>query len=206
MKKLPWCCYHSCCAKPVAGRTSIKSRRTGVLKAPQSAKASSSLTYQHCSRPSCTRSHVPVLEIEPEPRGELERLPDHLRSMIRKYAAFEKHDMYASEFKSQFESGQQAECPSSCLKNPPEIIRAPFTSDAKERGELINGSDDGFDVVLFCHSIVRHESQASIYRSRNKTAWQTRHSDRFPPRWEAVLRRPCMQLDFIVSDRDRERI
>ncbi|KAF2769271.1 hypothetical protein EJ03DRAFT_389431 [Teratosphaeria nubilosa] len=99
-----------------------------------------------------TRLHVSVLEIGPGPKSVLGLLPDHLKRKIRRYAAFEIDDLYASRLSSWIQPNHHSETPFPGLDSPPEIFRKPFTPSA-DRGSKSNSGGNGFDIVLFCHSM-----------------------------------------------------
>ncbi|KAH9845370.1 phosphoribosyl transferase domain protein [Teratosphaeria destructans] len=98
------------------------------------------------------RLHVSVLEIGPGPKSVLGLLPDPLRRKIRRYTAFEIDDLYASHLNSWIRPKHPSETPFPGLDSPPEIFRTPFTPSA-DRGSQATSGSDGFDLVLFCHSM-----------------------------------------------------
>jgi adenine phosphoribosyltransferase len=102
------------------------------------------------------RPGISILEVGPGPKSVLGYLPWDLRCKIRKYAAFEPNNLFASELQGWLCSSPETESPLPCLEELPDIKRAPFVpnSNAKTSGSVgAKGDAEGFDVILFCHSL-----------------------------------------------------
>jgi adenine phosphoribosyltransferase/phosphomevalonate kinase len=96
-----------------------------------------------------TRTTISILEIGPGPKSILGRLPGHLRRRISRYTAFEPNKLFASTLKEWLRSGSEGHRPLPCLEASPDVWRIPFPPKATTS----SGSQDKFDVVLFCHSL-----------------------------------------------------
>lgn len=103
-------------------------------------------------------SHVriSVLEVGPGPESVLGYLPDCLRRKIKRYAAFEPNELFATRLEDRFCSASEDGSPLPCLEGLPDIDRSAFALESTAR---INTSttttidDEKFDVILFCHSM-----------------------------------------------------
>jgi adenine phosphoribosyltransferase len=107
-----------------------------------------------------THTTVSILEIGPGPKSIIGRLPSHLRRRISKYTAFEPNRLFASRLKAWLRSGSDGERPLPCLKTPPDIWRMNFSPESTAS----SGSQDKFDVVLFCHSLYGMRSKSDIVK------------------------------------------
>ncbi|KAK2033787.1 hypothetical protein LX32DRAFT_724943 [Colletotrichum zoysiae] len=102
--------------------------------------------------------HAPisVLEVGPGQKSVLGYLPVSLRKQVRKYAAFEPNGLFATKLENWLSFTSKTEPPLPCLESAPDIYRAPFTLESHvKRGTNTSTSDgdDGFNVILFCHSM-----------------------------------------------------
>jgi len=103
-----------------------------------------------------SRPAISVLEVGPGPKSVLGYLPSDLRRKIKRYAAFEPNNLFASELQEWLCSSPKTESPLPCLEGLPDIKRAPFVSNSntKTGGSVgAEGIAEAFDVVLFCHSL-----------------------------------------------------
>ncbi|KAJ0159651.1 Adenine phosphoribosyltransferase [Colletotrichum tanaceti] len=109
-----------------------------------------------------SRADVSVLEVGPGQKSVLGDLPIGLRKKIGRYAAFEPNGLFAAGLKTWLSSGSTSnkDLPLPCLKSAPDIRQAPFFESlgpSPVRGGGANTSmsdgDDGFNVILFCHSM-----------------------------------------------------
>lgn len=95
-------------------------------------------------------SHVglSVLEIGPGPESVLGCLPGCLRSKIKRYAAFEPNDLFATRLGEWLRFASKIGLPLPSLESPPGIYRVSFNLDSNTG----IGAEE-FDVILFCHSM-----------------------------------------------------
>ncbi|KOC15906.1 phosphoribosyl transferase domain protein [Aspergillus flavus AF70] len=103
-----------------------------------------------------SRLHVSVLEIGPGPKSVLGYLPHSLRKKVRRYAAFEPNELFATKVEKWLCTSLEAESPLPCLASPPGIHRLPFVLNSNINSDAstsTNISDERFDLVLFCHSM-----------------------------------------------------
>ncbi|KAK6815895.1 hypothetical protein RU639_008976 [Aspergillus parasiticus] len=103
-----------------------------------------------------SRLHVSVLEIGPGPKSVLGYLPHSLRKKVRRYAAFEPNDLFATKVEKWLCTSLEAESPLPCLASPPDIHRIPFVLNSNINSGASTStsiSDEKFDLVLFCHSM-----------------------------------------------------
>lgn len=103
-----------------------------------------------------SRIHTSVLEIGPGPKSVLGYLPSRQRRKVRRYAAFEPNGLFATRLEEWLCSTSETESPLPCLESPPDIHRIPFVLDSNTgsgAGNGASGSDEKFDVILFCHSM-----------------------------------------------------
>ncbi|KAE8321295.1 hypothetical protein BDV39DRAFT_210877 [Aspergillus sergii] len=103
-----------------------------------------------------SRLHVSVLEIGPGPKSVLGYLPHSLRKKVRRYAAFEPNDLFATRVEKWLCTSLEAESPLPCLASPPDIHRIPFVLNSNINSDASTStsiSDEKFDLVLFCHSM-----------------------------------------------------
>ncbi|OGM46813.1 phosphoribosyl transferase domain protein [Aspergillus bombycis] len=103
-----------------------------------------------------SRVRISVLEIGPGPKSVLGYLPRGLRQKIKRYAAFEPNDLFATRVQEWLCPSLETESPLPCLASPPDIHRMPFALNGDiRRGDSIRTSNSGekFDLVLFCHSM-----------------------------------------------------
>lgn len=98
-----------------------------------------------------SRIHISVLEIGPGPKSVLGYLPHHLRRKIRRYAAFEPNDLFATKLEEWLCSTLETETPLPCLESSPDIHRIPFVLNSN--GTDTSDGDEKFDIILFCHSM-----------------------------------------------------
>jgi UDP-N-acetylenolpyruvoylglucosamine reductase len=115
---------------------------------PQLAQLLAPLTH---SRPG-----ISVLEVGPGPKSVLGHLPLDLRRKIKRYAAFEPNEFFATELQELLCSSPQTESPLPCLEASADIKRAPFVPNSNTKtGGSVSAEDgtEAFDVVLFCHSL-----------------------------------------------------
>ena len=90
-------------------------------------------------------SDISVLEIGPGPRSILGHLPDHLRSKIGKYTAFEPNGLFVTELEDWLHSN---------LENTPYVLHQfPFSLEPGFQNRTLMCDDEKFDVILFCHSM-----------------------------------------------------
>ena len=95
-----------------------------------------------------------VLEIGPGPRSVLAHIPYHTRQSIKKYAAFEPNDIFATFLESRLGRCNQGTPLLPCLEKPVDVRRMAFTADGTPRvGSDGDGCKDAFDVIIFCHSM-----------------------------------------------------
>jgi hypothetical protein len=107
-----------------------------------------------------TRTTISILEIGPGPKSILGRLPGHLRGRISKYTTFEPNRLFASRLKEWLRSGSEGERPLPCLKTPPDIWRVSFPP----KSATSSGSQNKFDMVLFCHSLYGVRSKSDVIK------------------------------------------
>lgn len=101
-----------------------------------------------------SRINISVLEIGPGPKSVLGYLPGCLREKVRRYAAFEPNDLFATRVHKWLCSTSEMESPLPCLESPPDIHRIPFDLNGNTKsGTDTYDSDEKFDVILFCHSM-----------------------------------------------------
>ncbi|KAB8215228.1 hypothetical protein BDV33DRAFT_208511 [Aspergillus novoparasiticus] len=103
-----------------------------------------------------SRLHVSVLEIGPGPKSVLGYLPHSLRKKVRRYAAFEPNELFATKVEKWLCTSLEAESPLPCLASPPDIHRIPFVLNSNINSDVSTStstSDEKFDLVLFCHSM-----------------------------------------------------
>ncbi|KAK1962826.1 phosphoribosyl transferase domain protein [Colletotrichum sublineola] len=103
-----------------------------------------------------SRGYISVLEIGPGQKSVLGYLPIGLRKKIRRYAAFEPNILFATRLENWLSSTSKMEPPLPCLKSAPDIYRVPFTLGSLARSGTntdTSDSDDGFNIILFCHSL-----------------------------------------------------
>ncbi|KAI6353114.1 hypothetical protein MCOR25_009166 [Pyricularia grisea] len=96
------------------------------------------------------RARLSVLEIGPGPKSVLGYLPEDHRQKITRYAAYEPNRLFAADLEKVLESGSEQELPLPCLETPPDIRRVPFALDGNN---CMNAGEEGFDLILFCHSM-----------------------------------------------------
>ncbi|KAM0724037.1 hypothetical protein Q7P37_000216 [Cladosporium fusiforme] len=97
-----------------------------------------------------------ILEVGPGPKSVLGYLPRYLRQKVKRYAAYEPNDLFASELEEWLCSTSEIESPLPCLERSSDIKRTPFAPNSKTKTGGSVGAEDpaeGFDVVLFCHSL-----------------------------------------------------
>lgn len=94
-----------------------------------------------------TKSHgtISVLEIGPGPKSILGHLPDHLRSKIGAYTAFEPNGLFVTELEDWLHSKFE--------KTPYKIHQFPLSPEHEFGSGILIGDDEKFDVILFCHSM-----------------------------------------------------
>lgn len=100
--------------------------------------------------------HISVLEVGPGPKSVLGYLPGRLRRKVRRYAAFEPNDLFATRLGEWLCSTSETESPLPCLKSPADIYRTPFdlsSNAGSGTGTGTSDSDEKFDVIIFCHSM-----------------------------------------------------
>ncbi|KAG0155864.1 hypothetical protein PDIDSM_3037 [Penicillium digitatum] len=101
-----------------------------------------------------SRLNISVLEIGPGPKSVFGYLPGHLRQKIRRYAAFEPHDLLATRLENWLCSTSESESPLPCLESPVDIHRISFDLNSNTTsGTVTRDSDEKFDIILFCHSM-----------------------------------------------------
>ncbi|CAJ2507115.1 Uu.00g083010.m01.CDS01 [Anthostomella pinea] len=104
-----------------------------------------------------SHTHISLLEIGPGPESVLGRLPVPLRQKIKRYAAFEPHDLFATNLEEWLcSTAETGERPLPCLECPPGISRTPFVVDDEAgdgAGSCMDDGDGKFDIILFCHSM-----------------------------------------------------
>ena len=97
-----------------------------------------------------SRANVSVLEIGPGPESVLGRLPGCLKRKIKRYAAFEPNELFATTIQDSFQS--VARLP--CLETSPEISRTAFSLDSDSTAGIDASSGlERFNLILFCHSL-----------------------------------------------------
>lgn len=106
-----------------------------------------------------------MLEVGPGPESVVGCLPDCLRRKIKRYAAFEPNELFATKLEDRLRSTSEYGRPLPCLEGLPEIHRSAF--DLKGIVSINTSTnttigDEQFDVILFCHSMYgmkpRHKS------------------------------------------------
>jgi hypothetical protein len=103
-----------------------------------------------------SRISISVLEIGPGLKSVFGYLPSGLRQRIKRYAAFEPNNLFATRLEEWFCSTSETESPLACLESPPTIYRIPFVLDnntGSSTGTSICDGDEKFDIILFCHSM-----------------------------------------------------
>jgi adenine phosphoribosyltransferase len=105
-----------------------------------------------------TRPSVSILEVGPGPKSVLGRLPVHLQRRISRYAAFEPNRLFASKLEESLRDGDEVGGALPCLATSPDIQTIPFPPEEK----LGDGSQDKFDLVLFCHSMCGMKNKHQI--------------------------------------------
>ncbi|CRL25531.1 Phosphoribosyltransferase [Penicillium camemberti] len=110
-----------------------------------------------------TRLNISVLEIGPGPKSILGYLPGHLRRKVRRYAAFEPNDLFATRVEKWLFSTSETESPLPCLERPAEIHRIPFDLNGNaESGTGTRDSEEKFDIIIFCHSMYGMKPKARL--------------------------------------------
>lgn len=99
-----------------------------------------------------SRKRISVLEIGPGPKSVIAHLPRHLRQKIKKYAAFEPNELFATNLEEWLCFSAEGESPLPCLEGPSDIRRVPFVLGS-DTTNTTNDGDEKFDVILFCHSM-----------------------------------------------------
>ncbi|KID83875.1 phosphoribosyl transferase domain protein [Metarhizium guizhouense ARSEF 977] len=120
-------------------------------------------------------ARISVLEVGPGPKSVFGYLPGHLRRKVRRYAAYEPNDLFASRLEEWLCSTSRTMSPLPCLESPPDIHRIPFVADSNTSSTGMNDSADKFDVILFCHSLygMKHKCRF-IERALEKLVEQPR--------------------------------
>ncbi|CAK1356880.1 Adenine phosphoribosyltransferase [Cercospora beticola] len=99
-----------------------------------------------------SRTQVSILEIGPGPKSVLAELPDRQKSKIKRYSAFEPNKVFATRLEQSFSSMFQFSSSLPNLQTAPDIRRHRFTLDPRISTNA-NHEGEGFDVILFCHSL-----------------------------------------------------
>lgn len=99
-----------------------------------------------------SRKHISVLEIGPGPKSVLANLPCQLRQKIKRYAAFEPNELFATNLQEWLCFSSEGESPLPCREGALDIRRAPFVLENNQKSATDDG-DEKFDVILFCHSM-----------------------------------------------------
>ncbi|ETS80722.1 hypothetical protein PFICI_08251 [Pestalotiopsis fici W106-1] len=103
-----------------------------------------------------SRTGISVLEIGPGPKSVLGHLSQEMRSRIKRYTAFEPNTLHATRLEAWLSDCRGGECPLPRLRSEPIIHRAPFEMGRHAESSTPPHEDDqdqGFDLVLFCHSM-----------------------------------------------------
>ena len=103
-----------------------------------------------------SRSNLSALEIGPGQKSVFAYLPVRLRQNIRRYAAYEPNDLFATNLEEWLSSTTEMGSPLPCLESPPNIYSDLFVLDSNIGsgiGPNTSNSDEKFDIILFCHSM-----------------------------------------------------
>ncbi|KAK5133839.1 hypothetical protein LTR08_007170 [Meristemomyces frigidus] len=103
-----------------------------------------------------SRTCISALEVGPGPKSILGCLPVGLRRKVKRYAAFEPNELFATRLEEWLCSTSDTGSPLPCLEGPPDVHRIPFGLDSTTSTATSTGTSDGverFDVILFCHSM-----------------------------------------------------
>ncbi|KAK2054930.1 phosphoribosyl transferase domain protein [Colletotrichum caudatum] len=104
---------------------------------------------------SSSQTAVSVLEVGPGKKSVLGGLPIDLRKKVKRYAAFEPNDLFATELGNWLSPTSKTDLPLPCLESAPDIYRVPFPKSPERSGAdtSMSDGDNRFNVVLFCHSM-----------------------------------------------------
>ncbi|KAJ5096687.1 phosphoribosyl transferase domain protein [Penicillium angulare] len=138
-------------------------------------KGSESITYRDFIIPRLseliepfTRSYdsISVLEIGPGPESILGHLPNHHRSKIGKYVAFEPNKLFAACLKDWLCNGEGGLSPFPNWLCRPIVHQAKFAPSAEGISATSNSdqTSEKFHIVLFCHSMYRMQPKAEFIR------------------------------------------
>ena len=100
-----------------------------------------------------SRVGISVLEIGPGPKSVLGSLPSCLRQRITRYVAFEPNKLFAAKLEESLQPTSGIESQLQSLYNLPDIRKVPFDVDSNGGNDTVAGDDEGFDLILFCHSM-----------------------------------------------------
>lgn len=103
-----------------------------------------------------SHGRISVLEIGPGAKSVLGSLPRRLRQKIRRYAAFEPNNLFATRVQEWLLPASEIEPPLPGLECTPDIHRMPFILHSDPRSDIStcdHDSDEKFDIILFSHSM-----------------------------------------------------
>ncbi|KAK1992087.1 hypothetical protein LX36DRAFT_662757 [Colletotrichum falcatum] len=101
-------------------------------------------------------SLLSVLEVGPGQKSVIGYLPIGLRKKVRRYAAFEPNGLFATELGNWLSPTSNTEPPLPCLESVPDIYQAPYLPESpmdSGASSITRYGDDGFNIILFCHSM-----------------------------------------------------